>query len=173
LTNDTDAKWGSTTKPSGCTGGGQEFIHHTNHCAFVYESDTVLTAGTEEEHAPLEIECSGTEENELTITIPSIGVTLTLPAQNTIKDGLRYTNIGAGKTSEITIHTTLKSLKGTCHGVNCFLIGLGNGKEFTSATYEGTETIAGYEDLGKPTTGTAKTTTTAEDLKEARRSASS
>ncbi|HEX2393160.1 MAG TPA: hypothetical protein VHI77_09605 [Solirubrobacterales bacterium] len=156
--------WGSTTKPSGCSGAGQEFIYHTNHCAFVYESDTVLTPGTEDEHAPVEIECSGTEENEITITIPSIGVTIHIPAQKPA-DGVVYTNIGAGSTREITVHKTLKSIKGTCKGVNCFLIGLSNGKEFTTATYEGTNTIAGFKDEGFNTTGTAKTTTTSEDLK--------
>jgi hypothetical protein len=156
--------YGSTTKPSGCSGGGQEIIVHTNHCAYNFDSDTVLTPGTEEEHAPVEIECSGTEENEITITIPSIGVTLHMPAQKPA-DGVRYTNIGAGATREVTVHTTAKSIKGTCKGVNCFLIGLANGKEFTNATYNGTEKIAGYVDEGKPTTGTAKTTTNAEDLK--------
>ncbi|HEX2392902.1 MAG TPA: hypothetical protein VHI77_08290 [Solirubrobacterales bacterium] len=152
--------YGSTTKPSGCKdeGSNAEVLVHTNHCAYKLDSDTVLTAGTTEEHAPVEIECSGTEENEITSTIPSIGVTLHIPAQNTIKDGVTYTNIGSGSTREITAHVTAKNIKGKCTGVNCFLIGLVNGGEFTNAEYTGTDTFAGFEDLGTEQTGTAKTT---------------
>jgi hypothetical protein len=154
--------YGNTTKPSNCKDkiSGAEVIVHTHHCAYVFESDTVLTAGTEEEHAPVEIECSGTEENEITITVPSIGVTLNIPPQKTIKDGVVYTNIGAGKTREVTVHSTAKEIKGTCHGVNCFLIGLTNGGEFTNGTYTGTSTIAGFEHKGTLLEGTAKTTPT-------------
>ncbi|HEX2393161.1 MAG TPA: hypothetical protein VHI77_09610 [Solirubrobacterales bacterium] len=151
--------YGSTVAPSGCSaeGTGTEFIKHTNHCAYKLDSDTVLTPGTTEEHAPLEIECSGEAENEITLTLPSIGVTIHTPAQKPA-DGVVYTNIGTGSTREITVHMTLKNLRGKCTGVNCFLIGLTNGGEFTTAECTGTETIAGFEDKGTEQTGTEKTT---------------
>ncbi|HEX2393163.1 MAG TPA: hypothetical protein VHI77_09620 [Solirubrobacterales bacterium] len=158
--------YGSTTKPSGCEakGTGIEVLVHTNHCAYVFESDTVLTAGTTEEHAPLEIECSGASENEITLTMPSIGVEIHIPAQNTIKDGVTYTNIGEGSKREITAHVTAKGIHGECTGANCFLVGTW---KFTNATYEGTETIAGFKDeAAGELTGTEKTTPTAVSLKE-------
>jgi hypothetical protein len=164
LTNDTDAKWGSTTKPSGCTGGGQEFIYHTHHCAFVYESDTVLTAGTEEEHAPLEIECSGTEVNELTITIPSIGS----PNPPGAETGGRRHLDKHRQWQHARNHSALDSEK---HPREMQRSGLlpdrtrQNGGEFKTAAYEGTETIAGFKDEGIEATSTAKTTPTAETSK--------
>jgi hypothetical protein len=152
--------YGSTASPSGCLAGGQETTYHANHCAYAFDSDTVLTTKEpeEQEHAKAKIECSGATENEITITIPSLGITLHIPAQETISHGVRYTNIGEGSHRELTVHTTLKNIKGTCTG-SCFLIGLAVG-EFKTATYEGTETIAGYEDKGTEATGTAKTTPT-------------
>jgi hypothetical protein len=143
--------FGNTTGSSECTetGFGTEFVYHTNHCAFVLSGTTDANGD-----APVEIECSGTTENDITVTDPALGITLHIPAQKPT-GGAHYTNIEEGAKKAITVHTTLEGIKFTCTpaGFTCELLG-------TTTKYTGTEKFKGYKDTGSKQEGTAKTTPT-------------
>jgi hypothetical protein len=139
--------YGSTTSPTGCKAGGLEGIVHSNHCAYVFSSATDA-----EEHGAVEIECSGTTENEILVTVPGAGFTLHIAAQKP-NGGVHYTNTETAGHKELTTHVTLRSIATTCTGIGCFFTGAG------TARTEGTDTIKGYKDVGcTPAEGTAKTT---------------
>jgi hypothetical protein len=140
--------YGSTTAPSGCKASlGGEATVHTNHCAYVFSAATDA-----EEHGAVEVECSGTTENEILVTVPGAGETLHIAAQKP-SGGVHYTNTETAGHKEITSHTTVKGIATTCTGIGCFFTGN------ATASYEGTETLKAYKDVGcTEATGTAKTT---------------
>jgi hypothetical protein len=150
--------YGSTTKPSGCEEAKNhvEAIIHTNHCAYIFTSNTTVSTETPEvqEHGTEHIECASGSGIE--ITFPSIGATIHIGEQ-TPTHGVKYTNAETAGHKEITVHTTAKNLTTTCSG-NCFLLP-GEGKT-TTGTYDGTETWKGYEDKKPIGTGTERTTPT-------------
>jgi hypothetical protein len=141
--------FGNTTGSSGCTESafGSETVIHTNHCAFVLSGTTDANGD-----APVEIECSGSTENEITVTLPALGVTMHIPAQKPT-GGVHYTNIEEGGKKAVTIKSTVKNVNFTCTpaGFTCSLLG-------NTAEYKGLEKARGYKDTGSKQEGTAKTT---------------
>jgi hypothetical protein len=148
--------YGSTEKPSGCKdeATGLEAIVHTNHCAYIFTSNTTVSTETPEvqEHGTAHLECA--TGSEIEITIPGAGLTLHVGEQ-TPTHGVKYTNAETGGHKEITTHATAKGIKTTCTG-NCFL--LEGGGKTEKGEYEGTETLKGFEDKKAFGAGTEKTT---------------
>jgi hypothetical protein len=100
-----------------------------NGCAFVLTGNTTGSdSGTD---ATVWVEC--TTPNEITMHIPSVGVTLEIPWQTPTSGGVTYTN-EAGK---VVIHSTVTGITYTC--TPAFLCGLGGlPSEGNNADYTGT-----------------------------------
>jgi hypothetical protein len=143
------ATWGNTSTPTGCTAAGAAATVHAQHCATVYTSKTNADG-----HALVHIECSGTSENEILVTVPSLGVTLHIGAQTPEKGGVHYTFVETTPgLEEVTLHTTIEGIKTSCTGIGCFFVGT-----TVKTKLEGTETFKSFVDKCTPVTGTAKTT---------------
>lgn len=126
----------------------------TNHCAYVFQSDTVTS-----EDAAVEVECA--EGSSIEVEVPSVGVTLHIGAQ-TPAGGNHYTNLAehpaAGGKMAVTAKTTVSGVHYTCSGGGCFLLeGGGTG---SNGTYTGESWVTGYNDTGSKLEGTATTTPT-------------
>jgi hypothetical protein len=143
--------WGNTTSPTGCTAAGAAATIHSQHCATVYTGKT-----DSEAHALVHIECSGTSENEILVTVPSLGVTLHIGPQTPERGGVHFTNVQTTPgLRELTLHTTIQGITTTCTGIGCFFVGA-----TMKTKLEGTETFKGFADNCTPVSGTAKTTPT-------------
>jgi hypothetical protein len=146
--------YGKTTKPSGCEDAvsKSEAIVHTNHCAYILHNVTDANGD-----APVSIECSGTPKEEITVTLPALGVTIHVPEQ-TPAGGVHYTNLkehGPGKKEAVTVKSTVSGIHYRCTGseVFCFFL---NGVD---GTYKGDTDVTGYEDKSASAlSGTEKTT---------------
>ena len=114
---------------NGCTFLGEPATVHTTGCTYEFSAVTNATG-----HLPAKIECTGSNMIKVTTSACS----LTFNTTDTDR-GVTATNLGSGKTADVTIHATADA-EFTKSGPLCFLV-VGN-----KGTYTGTSTLKGYTD---------------------------
>jgi hypothetical protein len=149
-----------TLKPTftGCKAAGNNANVRTNHCAYVFDSDTEeQTAGSGQEHARVELECA--PESSIEVEIPGIGATLHTKAQKP-NHGVTYSSIKEKapvlEHNAITVKATVRDIVYSCTGPGCFL--LPNGGNGSDGHYNAEVNVTGYEDTDIARVGTEATT---------------
>lgn len=128
---------------SGCKLGNLNAVVDTDGCHYRFTAETVG------EHGRVHVECEAGKE--ILVTVPELGVTLTIPTQTPTGGGVHYTNVGGTSDGDIKAKATVTGISYTCKPALLCALG-GVASSGTDGTYTtGKEvTVKAFEDLNTP-----------------------